>query len=206
MGPVLFNIFIDDLDEGIECTLSRFADDIKLVRSVNLPRGSKTLQKDLDRLDHWAEAYGMRFSTIKCWVLHFVHNNQCSVASKSREVIVPLYSTLVRPHLEYCVQFLTPHCKKGIEALECVQRRATKPVRSLEHSPYEEKLNELGFFILEERRPRRDLTALYNYLKGGCGEAGVGVFSRATSYRTRGNGLKLHQGRFRPDVRKYCFS
>ncbi|GAB0180918.1 mitochondrial enolase superfamily member 1 [Grus japonensis] len=172
LGPALFNTFVSDMDSGIECTLSKFANDTKLCGVVDALEGRDAIQRDLDRLERWARANCMNFNKAKCKVLHVgqghpKHNyrlgrewiesspeekdlrvlideklnmsQQCalaaqkancvlgciksSVTSRSREGILPLYSTLVRPHLQYCIQLWGPQYRRDTELLERVQRR-----------------------------------------------------------------------------------
>ncbi|GAB0177588.1 mitochondrial enolase superfamily member 1 [Grus japonensis] len=148
LGTVLLNIFINDLDDGAGCTLSKFADDAKLGRVADMPKGHAAIQRDLNKLEKWADRNLVKFNKGKCKVLYLRRNNpmhqymlgatqlgsslagkdlgvlvdtklkvsqQCalaakkvngilgcvkqSIASRSRDMIILLYSALVRPNL-----------------------------------------------------------------------------------------------------------
>ena len=127
-----------------------------------------------------------------------------NVVSRLREVILSLCSALVRPHLEYRVQMWSLQYI-NIDLLECAQRRAAEMIQGMEHLPSEDRLRELGPFILEKKRFWRYLKAAFQYPKGDCKKGRGELLSRVCCYRTSGNDFKLQEGRFKLDKRKKFF-
>ena len=114
---------------------------------------------------------------------------RASISSRNRAVILPLYKSLVRPHLEYAVQFWSPHFRKDINNIEKVQRRATKLIDTLASRTYEDRLRHLNLYSLEKHRRRGDLTQAFKIIKGIDSIGNLWAFS--TDNRTRGHDLKL---------------
>ena len=185
LGPLLFIIYINDLDTGVSSNLGKFADDTKIGRKICSQRDNDILQRELDILQEWAKKWQMEFNTNKCSILHVGRHNtekgytlngtvlrklnserdlgviisqdlrpreQCisarnkanrilgfisrTVTNRTSEVLLRLYLALVRPHLDYAVQFWSPYYRMDIDRLESIQRRMTKMINGLWHLDY----------------------------------------------------------------------
>jgi len=128
---------------------------------------------------------------------------QISVVSRLREVILPLSSMLVRPHLEYCIQMWNLQYRRDVDLLGSIQRRATKMIQGMEHLPCQDR--QMGMFSQEKRGLQGDLRAAFQYLKGSCKKEGDRPFSTVCCDRTRGNGFELKEERFQLDISKKLF-
>ncbi|RMC00477.1 hypothetical protein DUI87_23087 [Hirundo rustica rustica] len=123
-----------------------------------------------------------------------------------QRVLAPLLSSPVTaPYGILCTALAgTPNLGRA-QMFECIQTRATRLVKGLEHKSYEEAEG-AGVVQPGQEEGQGDLITLHNSLKGGCSQVGIGLFSQVTSARTRGPSLKLHQGKFRLEIRKKFFT
>ena len=255
LGPILFLIYINDLDCGISNWILKFADDTKIFGITNDIYQQLKLQEDLNTLFQWSSEWQMLFNIDKCKVMHLGRHNalqkytlnnqalatvshekdlgvvisedlkasqQCSQAYskaskmlgllnrtiiyKSQEILLRLYKSLVRPHLEYCTAAWSPHYKKDKELLERIQRRFTRMIPELKRSPYPDRLKALHLWTLEERRIRADLIEVFKMLNGLSGIPFESMFTLDTSKRTRGHSYKILKSRFNTDLRQHFFS
>jgi len=252
LGPLLFVIFVNDMDQAVLSRLLKFADDTKLFRCISDPEDVATLRDDLKSLCKWSEDWQMCFNVDKCKVMHFGSKNarenysinntvlnkvkdekdlgviiqsdikvseQCAKVvktanqvlgminrnfqNKSKEIIVPLYKSLVRPHLEYCVQAWRPNLIKDIKLIENVQHRATRMIPELKGQSYEQRLSNVHLTTLETRRVRGDLIEMFKILKG-YDKSSLCIDTNNLS-KLRGHSLKLFKHRFNTNVGKFNF-
>ena len=215
LGPVLFLIYINDLEEDVSNWLLKFADDTKLFGEVNNSLDAGIMQADLDRMCQWSREWQMMFNVEKCKVMHIGKRStkqdykmngkileavekekdlgilishdlkvslQCrqacnkanrmlgvinrTITYKNKKILLNLYKSLVRPHLEFSVVAWSPHYCKDKDLVEKVQHRFTRMIPELKNKPYEDRLEQLKLWTLEERRNRADLVEVYKMNNG----------------------------------------
>ena len=126
--------------------------------------------------------------------------------SKNTDILIRLYKSLVRPHLEYCVPAWSPYYKKDKILTEKVQRRFTSMIPSVKLLPYEDRLKNLNLWSLEDRRIRADLLEVFKIIHELSSTRFSTFFQYSTYDRTRGHALKLVKNRARLDLRQHFFS
>jgi len=255
LGPLLFLIFINDIDSGIINSILKFADDTKIYGAVMDNKDRENLQNDLDNLVKWSEKWQMTFNVEKCKVMHLGKGNrkysynmkgqqleevavekdlgvhvtsdlkaskQCTQAynkasqmlgmvgrtikSRSPDILISIYKSIVRPHLEFCSPAWAPHYKKDSELLEKVQHRFTRMFGELRGLEYRERLDKLGLWTLEERRNRADLIEVYRMDKGISCTPLEAMFEKDSDSITRGHSHKLRKRYSKGNTRHFYFS
>jgi len=255
LGPILFLIFINDLDTGITNWILKFADDTKMFGPVCSHDDYVAFQEDLNRLFSWTTDWQMTFNIDKCKIMHFGRNNkaysysldglpltevteekdlgviiskdmkvsqQCSsayskanrilgvinrtISYKSTDIMLPLYKSAVRPHLEYCTTAWSPHYVKDKELIERIQHRFTRMIPEIKDLPYTERLRRLNLWTLEGRRVRADLIEVFKMINGLTNVNFEAFFEFDTNCRTRGHARKLKKNRFNRDLRQHFFT
>ena len=185
LDPLLFVIFINDIDTPVVSSLLKFADDTKMLRQVPEVEYAFTLQENLHSMYKWSQDWQLLFNFTKCKCLHIGYNNpkdlgvhihkslkvkvqvNC-VVKKANKILGSicraytdktknLYITLVRSIIENCQQAWSPHLQKDIDKLESVQRRATKMITGISKLSYYLRLRKCGLLSLQDRRKKADM-------------------------------------------------
>ena len=166
LGPILFLVYINDLEEGVTGSILKFADDTKLFRKtkeigelfnfgkykclhtgpgntgMNYEMGGTILSKTVKEKDFKGVTMKANMKVSEQCRIAASKGNQIlgmiwrNITYKEKSLIVPLYKAIVRPHLEYCIQAWNPHLRKDIDMLEKIQRRATKLIPGLRDLRY----------------------------------------------------------------------
>ncbi|PKU43386.1 rna-directed dna polymerase from mobile element jockey-like [Limosa lapponica baueri] len=135
----LFNIFVGVMDNGIECTLSRFANGTKLCDAVDMPEGRDTIQRHPDRLERWACRILMRFNKAKCKVLNLGHGNpkhkyrfggEWIESSPEEKVLGVLVDEKLNRRWQ-CIQRISNHMAKANRILGCIKRSVDSRLREV---------------------------------------------------------------------------
>ena len=255
LGPLLFLIYINDLDCNIQNWILKFADDTKIFGKITDEMDRVKLQQDLQKLITWSDEWQMMFNVSKCKIMHIGKKDisghyfmksqqleevmeekdlgvmitrdlkvsrQCQLAYnkasrilglinrtieyKHPDILIRLYKSLVRPHLEYSIAAWSPHYIKDKDLLERIQRRFTRMIPTMRSLSYEERLAETGLWTLEDRRVRADLIEVYKIMHGLSPVNFNTFFEYSTNSNTRGHSLKLHKRRVHTDLRQHFFT
>ena len=129
-----------------------------------------------------------------------------NIVNKTPRIMINLYKTLIRPHVEYCVSAWTPHYAKDKKTLERIQHRFTKLIPGLQRLTYAERLEKLGLWTLEERRNRADLIEVFKMANNLSPIPLSSYFELNIDGRTRGHSLKLVKHRCKTEIRPHFFS
>ena len=254
LGPILFIIYINDIDDKIMNKIWKFADDTKILGKVKTDNDREIIKNDIIKFMEWSEMWQMPFNVKKCKVMHIGNLNpkleyemkgekievveqetdlgielnnqlkwdaQCRKSAKkgnqilgliyrtfeckSKKIILSLYKSLVRPHLDYCIQVWRPYLQKDVDILEKVQKRATRMVEGLKGLSYKERLKRLNLTTLETRRIRADLIEVYKIFHGLEGLKVEDFFEVVQDSNTRGHKFKIYKRAFRTNFGKFSF-
>ena len=129
-----------------------------------------------------------------------------SIRSRSAKVFLPLYKSMVRPHLEYCVQVWSPFYSKDKDQIERVQRMATRWIKECRGMTYEARLQYLDLYSMQRRRLRGDLIEVFKIFRGLTDIRPEDLFELNGPQRGRGHRFKLGKVRPRLEIRAHSFA